>query len=73
MSHLYSRLTIVNSNKDNVNTLDMVEEIRRHAIGLLFGHVGIQIENTDYLICVHGAKSNRTLPAEVIFIFQIDK
>ena len=44
----------------------MVEEIRGYAEGFVFGHVGIQIENIDYLICVQGAKSNKTLPSGVI-------
>ena len=44
----------------------MVEEILAYAIRFVFGHVRIQIEYTDYLIRVHGAKSNRALPPGVI-------
>ena len=45
----------------------MVEEIRGCTIRFIFGHVGLRIEYIDFfLFCVHGAKSNRTLPSGVI-------
>ena len=66
MPRLYSWRAAVNSDKGIVNTFNILEEIRRYVIEFEFGHVRIQIEYIDYLICVHGAKSNRTLPWGVI-------
>ena len=40
----------------------MVEEIRGYEMRFVFGQIGVQVDEIDYLNCVHAAKSNRTRP-----------
>ena len=63
ISHVYSLWATISHDKSIVNTLNMVEEIRGHAVVFVFGYVGVQIEYNDYLIYVQGGKSNRTVPS----------
>ena len=62
----YNWWSTINYDKDIVNALNMIEEIRGYTVGFVFEHVEIQIEYIDYLILVHGTKSNRTLSSGVI-------
>ena len=67
MSCLYSWWATINNDKGIISALNMIEEILSYAIGSIFGHVSFEIEYFDYLTCVHGAKSNRSLPSGVIY------
>ena len=56
------RWAAINIDKGIIITSNVLEEIQGYTIGFAFGHGRIQIEFADYLIRVHGANFNWTLP-----------
>ena len=66
MTGLQSRRTAINNDQGIVNTWNFFNEVGWYAIGLVPGHVWIHTKYVDYLVCVHGARSSRTLPSGVI-------